>query len=187
MKNLTLAPRRTVVSAATESPALVRAERAATAAVSLDLIERLYREHAARYRRVAFAVVLDAQVAEDVVQDAFARAVVRRDSFRASGDAAAWLWRIVVNTAISRRRRAKLERRALELLRLAPDRADASTGDRLGELVAGLPERQRAAVFLRYYADLDYAAIADALAIAPGTVGKLLHDARARIREVLHD
>jgi RNA polymerase sigma factor (sigma-70 family) len=36
--------------------------------------------------------------------------------------------------------------------------------------LAGLPERQRLALFLRYYADLDYAAIAEALSISRGTV-----------------
>ena len=185
MKNRTLALRRIDVSAVSESAAVVRPKPAE--GISLDVLESLYREHAPRFRRVANAIVLDAHAAEDVVQDAFARAVVRRASFRGSGDAAAWLWRIVVNAAISKRRRGKLERRVLELLRLAPEPAEAGGNDRLRELVAELPERQRAAVFLRYYADLDYEAIAAALAIAPGTVGKLLHDARARIKKTLDD
>ena len=40
-----------------------------------------------------------------------------------------------------------------------------------------LPERQRLTLFLRYYADLDYAAIADVLGVSPGTVGASLHAA----------
>ena len=54
--------------------------------------------------------------------------------------------------------------------------------DALREQVARLPERQKAALFLRYYADLEYEAIGEVLAIAPGTVGKLLHDARTTLR-----
>ena len=48
--------------------------------------------------------------------------------------------------------------------------------------VAALPERQRLAVFLRYYADLDYRAIATALAIEPGTVSATLNSAHASLR-----
>jgi RNA polymerase sigma factor (sigma-70 family) len=50
-----------------------------------------------------------------------------------------------------------------------------------------LPERQRLALFLRYYADLDYAAIAAALGISPGTVGALLHTARTSLRRTLEE
>ena len=152
----------------------------------LALIEQLYRDEAPRFRRVANAIVRDADAADDVVQEAFAKAVTRRRSFRGQGDAAGWLWRIVVNSALSRRRRARVEASA----------ANVATGEVLGsgdaeELkylrahIARLPERQRIALFLRYYADLDYDGIAHALSIAPGTVGKLLHDARATIQAAL--
>ncbi|HYX89108.1 MAG TPA: sigma-70 family RNA polymerase sigma factor [Gaiellaceae bacterium] len=154
---------------------------------SPDLIEELYRREAPRFRRVAFAIVRNAEVAEDVVQEAFTSALLRRRSFRGSGDASGWLWRIVVNGALSRRRRWQVEAR----LRERPEREacaapEIEPADRqLRDFVARLPERQKLALFLRYYADLDYDAIAQALAIAPGTVGKLLHDARSRIRTAL--
>jgi RNA polymerase sigma factor (sigma-70 family) len=48
-----------------------------------------------------------------------------------------------------------------------------------------LPERQRLVLFLRYYADLDYAAIADALEIKSGTVAATLHTAHAALRRQL--
>jgi RNA polymerase sigma factor (sigma-70 family) len=50
-----------------------------------------------------------------------------------------------------------------------------------------LTERQREIVFLHYYADLDYAAIADALAISPGTVGATLTAARQALRGALQE
>jgi len=52
-------------------------------------------------------------------------------------------------------------------------------------MVALLPERQRLALFLRYYADLDYDAIATALGIKPGTVAATLHAAHAALRRQL--
>ena len=48
--------------------------------------------------------------------------------------------------------------------------------------IAQLPERQRLVLFLRYYADLDYDAIATALGISSGTVGATLHQAHATLR-----
>jgi DNA-directed RNA polymerase specialized sigma24 family protein len=48
-----------------------------------------------------------------------------------------------------------------------------------------LPERQRLALFLRYYADLDYEAIADALGVKAGTIAATLHAAHAALRREL--
>ena len=48
--------------------------------------------------------------------------------------------------------------------------------------VAALPERQRLAVFLRYFADLDYRSIATALDIEVGTVSATLAAAHAALR-----
>jgi RNA polymerase sigma factor (sigma-70 family) len=163
--------------------------RRATSDPALELIEEIYREQAGRFRRVAAAIVGNAEAAEDVVQEAFASAVAKRGSFRGSGAASAWIWRIVVNGALSRHRRGRVERRLTEWLRAGSNHAeDRRTGEgSFRALVARLPERQRTALFLRYYADLDYAAIAEALSISPGTVGKLLHDARASLRAAMGD
>jgi RNA polymerase sigma factor (sigma-70 family) len=182
-----------IVGAAMEVVVAERAdaprEARAAADPALELIEAIYREQAGRFRRVAAAIVESTEAAEDVVQEAFATAVARRRSFRGSGAASAWIWRIVVNSALSRRRRGRREARLTEWLKVGAARADeAGTGEgSFRALVARLPERQRAALFLRYYADLDYAAIAEVLSIKPGTVGKLLHDARATLRAALGD
>jgi RNA polymerase sigma factor (sigma-70 family) len=53
--------------------------------------------------------------------------------------------------------------------------------------VAALPERQRLAVYLRYYADLDYRAIADALGIEVGTVSASLSSAHQALRRSLEE
>jgi len=76
-----------------------------------------------------------------------------------------------VNAARSQRRR-----RAPAPTADAGDRAGPAPADvpELRALVARLPERQRLAVFLRYYADLDYAAIGTALGIGTGTVSATL-------------
>src|ERR671931_1201881 len=173
--------------AVAEVPDAVAPAPRAVSDPALELIEEIYREQAPRFRRVATAIVESAEAAEDVVQEAFASAVANRGSFRGSGAASAWIWRIVVNGALSRRRRGRLERRMTEWLKLgrdhAEDRHPAEGSFRAP--VARLPERQRTVLFLRYYADLDYASIAELLSIRPGTVGKLLHDARATLRSAM--
>jgi RNA polymerase sigma factor (sigma-70 family) len=154
-----------------------------------DWIEDIYRRHAARFLRVASAIVEHAETAEDIVQEAFATAVVRRGSFRGAGAAEGWIWRIVVNKALSRRRRAKVERRLLDQPDVPADTtgSDEASDTLVRDHVARLPDRQKLALFLRYYADMEYETIAEILSIAPGTVGKLLHDARLTIKRAIEE
>jgi RNA polymerase sigma-70 factor (ECF subfamily) len=159
----------------------------APTAIGVGEIELVYRTRITAFRRVARAITGDAETARDVVQDAFASAIGERRRYRPIGSLEAWIWRIVVNRAISERRR--LTRAALH----APDAAlEAPSANGSGEAAARvaaalalLPERQRLAVFLHYYADLDYAAIGVALGITSGTVGASLHAARAALRTAL--
>jgi RNA polymerase sigma factor (sigma-70 family) len=53
--------------------------------------------------------------------------------------------------------------------------------------LAVLPERERLVVFLRYFADLDYRAIATALDVKVGTVSATLHAAHAALRRSLEE
>lgn len=140
-------------------------------------LEQLYRERYRVFLRVARAVGADD--AADAVHDAFVQAVRNRRSYRGEGTLEAWVWRMVVNAALKRRR--ELPTAASE------DVAEATNGfgDPVRALVATLPERQRLVLFLRYYADLDYAAIAAILEIKEGTVGATLHTAHAALRQAL--
>jgi RNA polymerase sigma factor (sigma-70 family) len=158
---------------------------------SLDELEALYRRRFPIFARVAASVAGDPERARDVVQEAFATAVRKRASFRGTGPLEAWVWRIVLNGARSeaRRRTPTTE----------PDQYAGTNGDHaitngssehdfeLRHALARLPERQRTAVFLRYYADLDYAAIGEALGIAEGTVAATLNAAHAALRNRLQE
>jgi RNA polymerase sigma-70 factor (ECF subfamily) len=148
---------------------------------SLDQVERLYRERYAYFVRVAQAVVGSETAAHDAMQDGFAQAVRKRGSFRGDGPLEAWLWRLVLNAAIGIRRRSG----SLEPFEPAPEPAasdEREDDEQMRAWVAELPERQRLAVFLRYYADLDYRAIATALGVEVGTVSATLSAAHAALR-----
>ena len=150
---------------------------------SLEAIERVYRERLDRLRGLATAMVRDRDEACDVVQEAFARAVRARGSFRGDGSLEGWLWRTVVNTARSRLRQRTEADLALPVQANDLDEADADGTLELA--IALLPERQRLVLFLRHYADLDYRTIAEALDVAPGTVSATLHAAHRALRRRL--
>lgn len=146
---------------------------------SLTELEQLYRERYHVFLRVARAVC--GHDAADAVHDAFVQAVRKRRSFRGEGNLEAWVWRMVVNAALKRRRQPRLAVPAEEVA----DSGRNGFGDPLRALIASLPEQQRLVVFLRHYADLDYAAIAAVLEIKTGTVGATLHAAHASLRQAL--
>jgi DNA-directed RNA polymerase specialized sigma24 family protein len=143
----------------------------------LEEIEDLYRREFGRFLRVATAVAGDEERGLDAVQEGFARAIRHRKGFRGEGPLAAWVWKAVVNAA----RKGWSVRPPLALAPNPGPNDDESAAVR--EAVARLPERQRLVLFLRYYADLDYATIAASLGVSPGTVGATLNAAHATLRK----
>ncbi len=154
----------------------------------LTAIEIVYRERFQSFVRLATAITGEEQAACDAVHDGFVRAVRHRRQLRDRDSAPGWVCRIVLNEA--RKRRAAEGRHVpmpVELL----DQGAASNGHRepgaAAAALASLPERQRVALFLRYYADLDYAGIAEALGVARGTVSATLHTARSNLETKLKE
>jgi RNA polymerase sigma-70 factor (ECF subfamily) len=141
-------------------------------------LEELYRARRPDFCRAAAAIAGDRALGEDAVQEAFAKAVRKRRTYRGRGSLEAWVWRIVVNAA----RDARRSRPAIAV----PDVTRAQSNGHAPVLPLDLlTDRQREVLFLHYYADLDYATIAEALGISPGTVGATLSTARATLRRAL--
>jgi RNA polymerase sigma factor (sigma-70 family) len=152
--------------------------------VSLGELESLYRARFDHFAGVAAAITGDGESGRDAVQTAFATAVRERRSFRGDGAVEAWLWRIVVNEA-RRLRRQPSDQPFDESF--APAANGHGAGDELGvrAFLSALPQRQRAAVFLRYHADLDYRRIAEILEVEVGTVSATLSAAHTVLRKTL--
>ena len=143
------------------------------------MIALLYEQEFHAFVAGAYAVVGDTEAARDAVQEAFARALRERGRFRNDGPLEAWLWRIVINVARDETRRSLFaELSADELAEIAPLGSDVSSAHDLRDELRSLPERQRLAVFLHYYASLPYEEVAELLDVAPGTVGASLNAAR---------
>lgn len=147
-------------------------------------IEQIYRTRLPELCRVAAAISGSRQAAPDLVQEAFVRAVRRIDSFRGDGPVEGWVWRIVVNVAANGRREP-LTVGFPEDEQVPITSPSAFVQSDLAGAISRLSERQRLVLFLRYYADLDYATIADALSISSGTVGATLTTARTALGKVL--
>lgn len=125
--------------------------------------------------------------AEDAVAEAFARAWAAWPVVERHPAPSAWVVRTALNHHVSRWRRTRRE----VALAAAHDPPDTAAGRHPGEhagllrAVAALPERQRQVVALRLLLDLDTAATAEALGIAPGTVTAHLHRALTTLRAAL--
>jgi len=143
-------------------------------------LEELYRSRRPEFCRVAAAIAGDRGLGEDAVQEAFAKAVRKRRSYRGRGSLEAWVWRIVVNAARDTRRRRPAVGDIHEARAMVSGNGHSSAVP-----LEVLTERQREVLFLHYYADLDYATIAEALGISPGTVGATLSTARGVLRRAL--
>lgn len=159
-----------------------------TETASAASLSVLYHRGYHRFVRVAEAITGNVDDAHDAVQEAFANALREPERYEGRGSLEGWMWRCVINAARMSRRRS---RRVVPLVDAgevadsAPSRPEQSL--RLPVQVARLPERQRLVVFLRYFADLPYEAIADALQVSPGTVAAALNAAHRNLRNWLEE
>ena len=143
----------------------------------------VYALHARRLVALATALAGPA-AAEDVVSAAVAR-VLASPGWIDVSDRGAYLTRAVVNEVRSAHR-SSLRRQARE--RRVATRADVEHADPVPEVMealAGLPVRQRAVVFLTYWADMTQAAVAEELGISEGSVHQHLARARRTLRRTL--
>jgi RNA polymerase sigma factor (sigma-70 family) len=147
-------------------------------------IEAVYRARHGGFRNALATVTGSYDSARDAVQEGFAIALAKRAQFR-GGSLEAWIWRISLSCALDGRRAAR--RLALNGVpeTVAPELPDAARDPELAAAVRALAARQRLMVFLRYYADLSYAQIAEACGVSEGTVAAALAQARAALLEAL--
>lgn len=142
-------------------------------------IERFYREHRSQAVRLAFLLTGSPEVAEELTQEAFLRIwpeLPRLD------DPRAYLRTVVVNLARGHHRRRATERSHAPI---PPGPALPIEVDETWQQLWLLPERQRAALVLRFYTDMDVAGVAKALDCRLGTAKSLIHRGLARLKEVL--
>ncbi len=145
-------------------------------------IEQVYRYRYVGFRNALATVTGSQESADDVVQEAFARAFAARRQFR-GGSLEAWIWRIAFRTALEATRS---QQRTLcddgELVELpAPELVELDRDPELASALRALSPRRRLIVFLRYFADLPHAEIAHTCGVSEGTVAATLAQAKQHL------
>jgi RNA polymerase sigma-70 factor (ECF subfamily) len=163
-----------------------------------------------RYRRAMisfmYRMVHNAAIAEELAQEVFLRVYRSRASYTADAKFTTWLYRIATNLAVNHARDNKNERPEVKA---SLDETDEDTGlsidvaddrptveqdilrrERLRAIrkhVEALPERQRMAVMMHKYQELDYRQIAEVLHLSESATKSLLFRAYETLRESLKD
>lgn len=148
----------------------------------------LYGDHAPAAVRLAYFMVGDPHLAEDLVQDAFVRVFGRWGELRDPASFEAYLHRTVVNLARKYFRRRKVEGNYLERERRRPRSTsaldpDVETRDALWAKLDALPNRQRAALVLRFYMDMSEHDIARTLGTSPRATHSLVARGLKKLRD----
>ena len=163
---------------------LVAAANAGDAAA----FEALYERHRDWVLRLACRFTQDHAEALDVLQDTFTYLLRKFPGFTLTARLTTFLYPVVKNVALARRRKRRPHSVAPEELAAAtltappdplPGAADLSE---LAGVLATLPEGQREVLLMRFVDDLALAEIAVALEIPVGTVKSRLHNALATLR-----
>jgi RNA polymerase sigma-70 factor (ECF subfamily) len=155
-----------------------------------ETLADLLHAHGREIQAVAFLILRDRALAEDVTIETLLTAFEKGGSIRDDAALRAWLLRVATNKAISVRRSTR------RIVDLAVVRDHQAPADLAGEAadhvallagIAGLPPQIRAAIVLRYYADLSVDEVAAALGKSPNTIKAQLQTALDRLRRSLAD
>jgi RNA polymerase sigma-70 factor (sigma-E family) len=149
--------------------------------------EALCHDEYANLVRTAWLVVGDREEALDLAQEALVRAYERWRQVSAMERPGGWLQRVVVNLAISHRRRLATARRLAPASDEPVPPPEEPADPAITAALRSLTPAQRAVVVLRYLADQSVGEVAAALGKRPGTVRALTSQALARLREWLPD
>ncbi len=164
----------------------------------------------AKYRKpiihFMFRMVHNQAVAEELAQEVFLRVYRSRDTYRAEARFSTWLYRIATNLGVNRARDTRQERSVPTIYLdeadsetgTTPDLADLSLGaesamlrrermNAIRDVVLSLPERQRMAVLMHKYEEMDYREIGDVLKLSESATKSLLFRAYQTLREKLKD
>lgn len=153
-----------------------------------------------------FRMVHNQEVAEELAQEVFLRVYRSRTSYRAEAKFTTWLYRIATNLAVNHARDTRHERSAQTVYLDAPDEETGSTPevadddpnveDRLvreermkaiRKQVMALPERQRMAVLMHKYQEMDYRQIGEVLKLSESATKSLLFRAYQTLRDSLKE
>ena len=150
-----------------------------------EALEALVAQHWQRAHRIAYGILGDSHMAEDVTQEAMISVLANLGRFDTRRAFEPWLHRIVANRALDW---ARARTRHQELSRLvAPPASEAPPDPDLMAALAELTPDHRAVVVLRFVAGYGTGEIARMLGIRRGTVGSRLRRGLDQLKTTLED
>ena len=172
--------------------------------------EAAYRELIRRYERplfsLLFRMVRDRELAEDLAQETFVKALNAIESYRPEFKFSSWIFKIANNAAIDHLRRRELDTLSLEGSPQAetPEAIEATAlqiggrqesplaeaearelGGQIEAAIAQLRPEYRSCILLRHVEGRAYEEIAEILNLPLGTVKTYIHRARNELRQAL--
>ena len=157
------------------------------------VVARLYAEHADQLRAFLIGVLRSSELAGEVLQSTFSRALEVGHSARQE-TLKGWLFRVAFNEAMALRRREKLDQKSIRRLAWSRPRHDESPEDNVSrrEVVDSmrtamktLPDEQQTVVRMRIYEEKTFALIAEELGLPLGTVLTRMRLALKKLRNQL--
>ena len=171
-----------------------------------------YRELVRRYERPVFSLIYrmvrDRELAEDLAQETFVKALNAIESYRPEFKFSSWIFKIANNAAIDHLRRRELDTLSLDgspnaetadaveatALQVS-DRAETpleelearELGGAIEVAIGRLRPEYRACILLRHVEGRPYEEIAEMLSLPLGTVKTYIHRARNELRQALAD
>ncbi|MGA6981273.1 MAG: sigma-70 family RNA polymerase sigma factor [Candidatus Sulfotelmatobacter sp.] len=163
-----------------------------------------------KYRRplvgFMYRMARNAAVAEDLAQEVFLRVYRSRQTYEASAKFTTWLYRIATNLAVNHARDTRHERPEVTISLDEPDEETGTTPDladgtitaeealvrrermlAIRAKVEALPERQKMAVVMHKYQQMDYKQISEVLKLSESATKSLLFRAYETLREQLKE
>ena len=194
-------------------PAIVGAESYTDAQVMLrvkagdqsafDFLVQKYRRPLVSFM---YRMARNTAAAEDLAQEVFLRVYRSRQTYEASAKFTTWLYRIATNLAVNHARDTRKERPEVTVSLDEPDEETGTTMDvadgtitaeeslvrrermlAIRNKVEALPERQRLAVIMHKYQQMDYKQISDLLKLSESATKSLLFRAYETLREQLKE
>jgi RNA polymerase sigma-70 factor (ECF subfamily) len=146
----------------------------------------LVRRHDHKMRMLAYRLVGEASLMDDVLQDSYLRAFEALPRFRGDSAVGTWLYRIVYNRSIDELRRLRRQQPVP-----SPDPVSARFEDDvvarvdLANALAALPTKQRAAVVMVDAMGMEYSDAAKAMGVPVGTVRSRVSRGRAALGRIM--
>jgi RNA polymerase sigma-70 factor, ECF subfamily len=150
-----------------------------------SVAEKLIDEFYSRIYRFVYSICHNRETARDLTQETFYRFWQKLDSYQNRCRLITWLFQIAYHAFLDDVKRKKSHGEQISVYEIELSVPAQESGEDLARLLKELPEEQRNVIILFYYEDLSIKQIAKILEIPPGTVKSRLHNAKAKLKDLV--